>query len=287
MGLAGHPAEVLVVFSTTGAGSVGPRAYGADVDVDAMLQLATRLAREAGDLAVARITTATAFSKGDAGDLVTEADRESEALIVRGIRERFPEHAVLGEETGLHGAVASEVRWLVDPLDGTNNYVMGVPYFGVCITACVEDEPIVSVAHNSPARRTFAAARDAGCTVDGVPIRIPAPRPLRHATVAWTQGYGVDIDDPQRNRAFARLERATKRVTRSWAPSIDWGLLAQGHLTGLVAYQNEPWDLVGGVLIAKEAGATVARDASGRWVAVAHPDALPQILEAIELIPKR
>lgn len=160
---------------------------------------------------------------------------------------------------------------------------MGIPYFGVCITACVDDEPIVSVAHNSPARRTFAAVRSAGCTIDGVRVRMPAPSPLRQATVAWTQGYGVDIDDLERNRAFARLERATKRVTRSWAPSIDWGLLTQGHLTGLVAYRNELWDLVGGVLIAEEAGAAVARDASGRWVAVAHPDALPHILDAVEV----
>lgn len=250
-----------------------------------MLHLATRLARKAGDLAVERISTATAFSKGDAGDLVTEADHESEALIVQGIRDRFPDHAVLGEETGLHGATGAEVRWLVDPLDGTNNFVMGVPYFGVCITACVGEEPIVAVAHNSPARRTFAAVRGSGCTVDGVPMRMPAPSPLRQATVAWTQGYGVDIDDPERNRAFARLERATKRVTRSWAPSIDWGLLAQGHLTGLVAYRNERWDLVGGALIAEEAGAVVARDATGSWVTVAHPDALAHILDAIELVP--
>jgi myo-inositol-1(or 4)-monophosphatase len=63
--------------------------------------------------------------------------------------------------------------------------------------------------------------------------------------------------------------------------------LSQGHLTGLVAYQNELWDLVGGVLIAEEAGATVARDAGGRWVAVAHPDALPSILDALELAPER
>lgn len=104
--LISHPFGVGVGFR----GFVGPCAYGADVDVDAMLQVATRLAREAGDLAVARIATATAFSKGDAGDLVTEADRESETLIVQGIHDHFPDHAVLGEETGLHGGIEAEVR---------------------------------------------------------------------------------------------------------------------------------------------------------------------------------
>ncbi|MEV0352365.1 inositol monophosphatase family protein [Nonomuraea sp. NPDC050680] len=64
-------------------------------------------------------------------------------LIIDGIRKQFPHHAILGEETGRHGSTTSEMQWLVDPLDGTNNCVMGVPYFGVCITACVDGDPVV------------------------------------------------------------------------------------------------------------------------------------------------
>jgi myo-inositol-1(or 4)-monophosphatase len=249
------------------------------MDVAEMRRLAVGLARRAGDLAVARRPTAVSTAKGDSGDVVTEVDRECEHLIVEGIRRRFPEHAILGEETGRHGPEGSRIEWLVDPLDGTNNYVMDLASHGVCITACFDGAPLVAVAHNAPAGRTFAAVRGEGTTVDEQSVRMRDPPPLARATVSWTQGYGVDRDDAARNRAFTALERTTKRVLRTWSPSIDWGLVAAGHVSGIVAYRNEPWDLVGGVLIATEAGAAV--HAAGDWVVAAHPALLAEVVAAL------
>ncbi|MCU1471938.1 MAG: putative inositol monophosphatase [Amnibacterium sp.] len=250
-----------------------------------MRLLAVRLARAAGDLAVARRPTAVVSAKGQAGDVVTEVDRECERLIIEGIRGSFPQHAILGEETGRHGPQGSVVQWLVDPLDGTNNYVMDVASHGVCITACLDGEPLVAVSHDAPARRTFAAVRGGGATVDDEPVRMRDPAALIRSTVSWTQGYGVDRDDATRNAAFAALERSTKRVLRTWSPSIDWGLLATGHVAGVVAYRNEPWDLVGGVLIGTEAGAGVVRDRTGDWVVVAHPAVLADLVAVLGIEP--
>lgn len=250
-----------------------------------MRDLAVTLAREAGDVAVARAGTVRAEAKGDDGDVITEVDRDCEQRIVAAILDHHPDHAILGEETGARGAADAEYRWLIDPLDGTNNFVLGIDYYGVCLTVCRGDRPVVAVVHDSPGRRTFSAIAGSGALLDGRPVSIRAPLPLRHSTIAWTQGYGIDPDDEARNRAFARLERSCKRVLRSWCPSVDWGLIATGRLGGMVAYRNEPWDLLGGILVAEEAGARVVWDRAGDLVAVAHPALLPELVQVLDLRP--
>jgi len=126
----------------------------------------------------------------------------------------------LAEESGHHGGADTEFSWLIDPLDGTNNYALGVPMFGVCLTVCSQ------------------GATD-----------------LAGATVSWVQDCCVDYDGPFRKESCELLERHAKRMIRTWSPSIGWGLLARGEIAALVAYRNEPWDLFGGLLIAQEAGA--------------------------------
>lgn len=106
------------------------------MDVSVMRDLAVRLAREAGDFAVAEAGTVESMTKGAGGDVVTRVDEESERRIITAIRAAHPDHAVLGEESGWHGPAEAEYRWLVDPLDGTNNYVLGLGCYGVCITVC-------------------------------------------------------------------------------------------------------------------------------------------------------
>ncbi len=96
-------------------------------------------------------------------------------------------------------------------------------------------------------------------------------------TVSLTQGYGVGHDDSRRNNLFDALERHTKRVLRTWAPSADWGLLAAGRLGAVIAYRNEPWDLVGGALIAEEAGAVTHTDPTGDLVIVGHPQTVREL----------
>jgi myo-inositol-1(or 4)-monophosphatase len=246
-----------------------------------MQRLAIGLAQEAGDYAVARAATTRPEAKGDFGDVVTEVDRACEERIIAAILHEYPDHSVLGEETGLHGLRDTEYRWLIDPLDGTNNFVLGVDYFGVCITVCREDRPVVAVVHDSPKRRTFSAVAGSGASLDGRPVTIQGSPPLRHSTIAWTQGYGIDPDDGARNSSFSRLERSCKRVLRSWCPSVDWGLIATGRLGGLVAYRNEPWDLVAGALIAQEAGAGIVSSTSGDWVVVAPPALLPELIGSL------
>ncbi|EWS81122.1 inositol monophosphatase family protein [Brachybacterium phenoliresistens] len=253
------------------------------MDLRSAADLAISLARRAGDLAVAERETARVRSKGDGADLVTHVDHAAERLIAAGIAERYPEHGILGEEEGEQGAGAdAPLRWLIDPLDGTNNYVLGLDVYGVCITLCDREGPLVAVVHDSPRRRTCWAIRGEGAYLSvGASgprrLRLDAADPLAHTTVSFTQGYAVGHDDARRNAIFGALERSAKRVLRTWAPSADWVLLATGRLGALLAYRNEIWDLLGGILIAEEAGADVLRDRTGELVLVGHPGTVQEL----------
>ncbi|MCZ4067069.1 hypothetical protein O1W71_05245 [Microbacterium sp. H37-C3] len=110
---------------------------------------------------------------------------------------------------------------------------------------------------------------------------IDAADELSRATVAFTQGYEVGHDDPRRNALFDRLEGSTKRVLRSWAPSSDWALLVTGGLGAFVAYRNEIWDLVGGALIATEAGAASWTSADGDLLIVGGPDVVAALRDLV------
>ena len=254
------------------------------MDLRSAAEWAIELARGAGNYAVAQQDGARIELKGDGADVVTHVDHEAERRIVAAIAERYPDHAILGEEGGEHGTGPSaEFRWLVDPLDGTNNYVLGLDLYGVCITLCHQDVPVVAVVHDSPRRRTYWAIIEQGAWLslgagsDPQPLVLGEASPLAKTTVSLIQGYEVGHDDDRRNAIFAALDRGTKRLLRTWAPSVDWGLLATGRLGAVVAYRNTAWDLVGGAMIADEAGAQVYTDATGDLVIVGHPQTVQEV----------
>ena len=219
-------------------------------------KFAVGLAKDAGAFALAELDTGLHIDhKGSPADVVTHVDIESERRIVSAIQTHYPGHAILAEESGHHEGTDTEFSWLVDPLDGTNNYALGIPLFGVCLTVCKHGIPVVAIVHDSVRGRTISAIAGRGARDDDGPLRIGDPPNLAGATVSWVQGYGVDYDDPFRKESCELLERHAKRMIRTWSPSIDWGLLARGEISALVAYRNEPWDLLGGLLIARESGA--------------------------------
>lgn len=257
------------------------------LDLARMRDLAVGLAQRAGALAAQRFgSDVGATAKGTGTDVVTDVDHAAEELIIGGLLEEFSDHAVLGEESGAHGDRGAPVHWLVDPLDGTNNYVLGVPLFGSCITACVDDEPVVAVMHNSITRITTSAVLGGG-TVRTTPasssrLRLgPAPE-LRRQTISWCQGYPVTVDDPFRIAAMDAMESSVKRVLRTWSPSVDWGLVCEGNVGAIVLYRNEIWDLVGGLLLVREAGGAVARQTGRDCVIAGHPDVVADLAPLLD-----
>lgn len=258
-------------------------------ELDAMLRTAVAAAETAGRYLRERAGGRIEFrGKGSAGDVVSELDLAAERLIVRRLRETYPEIPVLAEESGLAqaaGGAQSPWLWLVDPLDGTNNLAIGLPAYVVGVALCRDGEPVASVVHEPESGRTWRARLGGGLigpggqTVPRRPADLPGagsvggPKPV----VAWTQGYRVARADPALGALKAVLEREARRTLPLWAPLLGWTMLARGDIDAIVGYRPELIDLPGGLLLAREAGMEIrtltGRPFSARLDQYAGPDA--------------
>ena len=185
-------------------------------DLSDLLALAEDLARRAAELQLERLDSGFRVgTKSTATDMVTAVDREVETLLVDGIRAARPDDAILGEE-GADVEGTSGYRWVVDPIDGTTNYLYGHPGFAVSIACERDGKAIVGVVHDPLHRDVFAAARGGGATRNGEPIRCSQETDLSKALVATGFGY-----DPARRREQGEVvARSSVRSATSgaWAP---------------------------------------------------------------------
>jgi myo-inositol-1(or 4)-monophosphatase len=226
-------------------------------DLHAARDLAIRVAAEAGELASAQFGgIVVSRVKDPRGDLVTEVDLAAERFVVDSILKAFPHHHVVAEETGSHGP-AGEWVWYADALDGTNNFVLDLPIYGVCLTLCHDGDPVLAVVHDSHLRRTCWAVRGEGAFEESDRLWLKDPGPPHLLTVSWIQGYEVSPSDETAREIRRALESQFKRVLQTWAPSIDWSLLVRGKVAAVVAFSEESEDLLCGVVLSREAGGVV------------------------------
>ncbi|MFA1611131.1 inositol monophosphatase family protein [Halobellus rubicundus] len=187
-------------------------------------------------------------------DVKSAADEAAEARIVDVIEDAYPDHAIHGEESGHNGE--GRYEWVVDPLDGTNNFAAGLPSFASAVCVLRDGRPLVSAVYEPLPDTTYLARRDGGVTVDGEPTRAESDRSLPQGTVSFVVGLPAVRDETHRATA-ERVERAVsaecKRVINTWSPCVDWGLLATGHIEGLVAYRPDVYEHYAGTLLAREA----------------------------------
>jgi myo-inositol-1(or 4)-monophosphatase len=225
--------------------------------LDRALRVAIEAASLAGDLAREHFLSGGALQdKGSSGDIVTEVDRLAEDRIVDLISGRFPAHEIWAEERGRLGR-DSEWVWIVDPLDGTHNYASGLPIYGVSIALLHGGRPILGVIRDSHLGQTYFAVAGQGAWRNGQRLQVPPSIRPERMTIAWIQGYEVRRDDVRVRRMKDGAERRFKRLLSLWAPSINWAMLARGHLDGVILYASESEDLYAGTLLAQEAGAAV------------------------------
>jgi myo-inositol-1(or 4)-monophosphatase len=189
-------------------------------------------------------------------DFVTEVDREAESTILRFLGERYPEHAVLAEETPPRDA-RSEYRWIVDPLDGTTNFIHGVPAFGVSVA--IEDrQGLLAGAIHDPLRdETFSARRGGGARLDGEPIRCSEPRGPGEALIATGFPFRELGRLDRYLRAFESFVRTTSGLRRAGSACLDLAYTACGRYDGFWEIGLSTWDIAAGVLLVREAGGTV------------------------------
>ena len=223
------------------------------------LAFITALAREAGALLCERLDDPRQIALKRPHDLVTDADRASEELIVRRIRAAFPDAAILGEESGTHAGRSGE-RFIVDPLDGTTNYAHRYPLF--CVSIAYERAGVVEagVVHAPVLGESFAARRGGGATRNGQPIRVSAIGQIAAAMVCT----GFNPARYARNGPyFAYLSDRAQAVRRDGSAALDLAFVAAGRYDAFWEWDLSPWDVAAGALLIEEAGGRAGAIAGG------------------------
>lgn len=228
------------------------------------LDFAVGMAREAGriQLSYFRGDDLAMKTKSNVSDVVTRADRESEAFIVRSILERYPTHAILGEEGGARGDAASEWRWVVDPLDGTTNYSQGLPVFCVSIALQYRGETVVGVVYAPYLRELFTAVRGGGAWCrrgDGEPVRLHVSTKQRLDCSVVATGFPYDKSENPDNNSdnVARILPHVRDVRRMGAAAYNLSCVAAAMLDGFWELNLHEWDVCAASLLVIEAGGVV------------------------------
>lgn len=224
--------------------------------MDKTLQTMIRAA-EAGGTVIRKYfgTTLQKTLKKSYSDYQTKADIGSERVIVKILRKAFPEHAITAEEETKQDG-SSSYRFIIDPLDGTNNFVLGVPYVGVSIGLIKDNKLMYGVVRHPMLRQTFHAKRGGGAYRDGKKIHVSRIKTIANTTVGITINY--DTSQKKYLQFYNRLVKSNpKRVTNYWSPALDLCMVADGRAEALVSYDNELYDFCAGKLMVMEAGGTI------------------------------
>jgi myo-inositol-1(or 4)-monophosphatase len=221
-------------------------------------------ARRAGKILADRFhSTRTIEFKGGI-DLVTDADKASEAELLSFIQARFPSHTVLAEESGLTRGAAGGYRWIVDPLDGTTNYAHRVPHFcvSIAVEGPVEDgsRQLLAGAVLAPlSGELFSAGRGMGAHLNGAVIRVSETESLERSLLCT--GFPYDIRERPEGPLglFNRFIRRAQGIRRMGSAALDLAYVAAGRFDGFFEFKLKPWDIAAGALLVMEAGGAVAR----------------------------
>lgn len=254
-----------------------------------MLNIAVRAARRAGDI-IARSTDKVdqleVKHKAD-NDFVSEVDHQAEEEIIYVIRKAFPEHAILAEESGQHAG--NDYEWVIDPLDGTTNFVHGFPQYAVSIALRHKGRLEVAVVYDPMRQEMFTASRGAGAHLNGKRIRVSTRNSLKGALL----GTGIPFrDDLPYLDAYLDMLKAllpgSAGIRRPGSAALDLAYVAAGRLDGFWEFGLNQWDMAAGVLLIEEAGGLVS-DLNGGFthmqtgnVVAAPPKVFKAMLQAIK-----
>jgi len=230
--------------------------------MEPMANIALRAARRAGELIVRASDDLERVNarKKNLNDFVSEVDEQAEQEIIRQLRRAYPEHAFLGEESGAHGPDDAEFQWIIDPLDGTTNFLRGIPHYGVSIACLHKGRAEHAVVLDPVRREEFVASRGRGAQLNGRRMRVSPLASLEGALL----GTGIPFRGHQDERLptyaekLAALAAQCAGVRRAGAASLDLAYVAAGRLDAFWEYGLSAWDMAAGALLIREAGGLVA-----------------------------
>jgi len=222
------------------------------------LDLAIELARAAGDVLKHYMGRDKQIEFKGRANLVTVADKESEALIIRGIRERYPTHAILAEESGASGGEAgAEGKWIIDPLDGTTNFAHQYPFFCVSIGFERAGEILCGAVYDPCRDEMFSGARGLGSFMNGQRLYVSETDKLANALLLTGFPYGVRHKMKMAMSQFEAFLFESQGVRRGGSAALDICYIALGRCDGFWEMDLHPWDTAAGLVILEEAGGRV------------------------------
>ena len=239
--------------------------------MEPMINIALRAARKAGENIVRASDELHRFEVKAKGvnNFVTEVDLNAEREIIYHLQKAYPDHAILGEESGLIGNENSEYRWIIDPLDGTTNFIRGIPHYAVSI-ACMYRGRIEHAVILDPVRREeFTASRGRGAQLNGHRIRVSDLASLDGALLGTGIPFKEHCDDKLApySKTIEVLAGQCAGIRRAGAASLDLAYVAAGRLDAFWEIGLAQWDIAAGVLLVREAGGLVADiDASDNYL---------------------
>ncbi|MFD1177830.1 inositol monophosphatase family protein [Paenibacillus puldeungensis] len=252
-------------------------------------ELSEKLIKQAGLIAKEKFGNIEHLRAKDSfGDVVTEVDHMAEAIILKGIQSAFPYHQIHSEEAGDNG-IRSDWLWLIDPLDGTNNFAIGLPVFSTSITLMYKKEPVLGVVYEPMTDRLFESCINEGAHCNGTKMKMKSNDNFRRGNIGWIQGHNVQ-NDIRAVTLRQHIDLNCKRMMRLWAPTLQWCMLAKGDIDGIVLYNSAGDDLYSGILMVKEAGGIVT-DFEGNpftgmktepYIIACHPDHKDELIKVVK-----
>lgn len=232
--------------------------YSMELTAKTILATATEAALEAGAFLQYNIGKVKNIERkhGEETNLVTEIDKQSEALIIKKIKHRYPKHDILGEESGAE-KLSSKYRWIIDPLDGTTNYTHGLSLFCVTIGVEYNGEIIAGVIYDPMAGELFTASKGSGAFLNGTKIAVSATSRLIDSLLVTGFPYNVKSNPDKVVEHFVTFLPLAQGVRRLGSAALDMAYIACGRLDGYWEVFLNPWDKAAGILIVREAGGTV------------------------------
>jgi myo-inositol-1(or 4)-monophosphatase len=229
-----------------------------------MLDFTIDIARRAGVLLLSMFEGQRDIRLKSTFELVTDADHASEALVVSAISRQFPDHAIVAEEGG-GTAAETGYTWLIDPLDGTNNYAHGLPVFSVSLALLYDGAPLLGVIYDPTRDELFAAERGQGARCNGRRISVSESQTL--ATSLLATGFPYDYATNPDNNAleFTTLAGRVQGVRRLGSAALDLAYVAMGRFDAFWELRLQPWDSAAGALLVSEAGGRVTDWRNGNW----------------------
>ncbi|WP_375752781.1 inositol-1-monophosphatase [Vibrio sp. HN007] len=229
-----------------------------------MLNIAIRAARKAGNHIAKSLENAEKIQTSQKGtnDFVTNVDKEAEAIIIDTIKSSYPEHSIIGEEGGLIEGKDKDAQWIIDPLDGTTNFVKGFPQFSVSIAVRLNGRTEVACVYDPMLNELFTAQRGSGAQLNNARIRVNPIKDLQGAILAT----GFPFKQKQHSETYFKIMSSLfvdcADFRRAGSAALDLCYLAAGRVDGYFELGLKPWDMAAGELIAREAGA-ILTDFSG------------------------